>query len=103
MTDLTRQIERMVDIEAKLGIRLSAVSGFADEDRDLKILGEVHFSEPPEGLTDIIALAYDATGRVVGRGSNIVGKKGILFDSFIIFISRVPVDVTRIRIFVMRS
>jgi hypothetical protein len=79
MVDVTSLIERMVDIEAKLGVRLSALSAFVDDDGDLNVTGEVNFSEPPneDQSAEVHLLAYDTLGRVIGKECEYVGSEGI--------------------------
>lgn len=101
MTDFTGNIERMVEIEATLGVRLNALSAMTDDDGDLAVMGEVHFSEPPEnGHTfQIHLLVYDTQGRVIGKEYCYVGSKGVPFDSFDISAYDMPSSISRIRIY----
>lgn len=105
MTDFTGNIERMVEIEAALGVRLNALSAMTDEDGDLAVMGEVHFSAAPEnGHTyQIHLLAYDAQGRVVGKEYTYVGSEGIPFDSFDINVYDLPSTIGKIRVYVKRN
>ena len=105
MADLTNIIERMVEIEASLGVRLNALSAMTDEDGDLDVMGEVHFSEPPEnGHTfQVHLLAYDAQGRVVGKEYCYVGSEGIPFDSFDISVYGLPTSISKIRVYVKKD
>jgi hypothetical protein len=105
MADFTGNIERMVEIEAALGVRLNALSAMTDEDGDLAVMGEVHFSEAPEnGHTyQIHLLAYDAQGRVVGKEYTYVGSEGIPFDSFDINVYDLPSSIGKIRVYVKKD
>jgi len=105
MADFTGNIERMVEIEAALGVRLNALSAMTDEDGDLAVMGEVHFSEAPKnGHTyEIHLLAYDTQGRVVGKEYTYVGSEGISFDSFDINVYDLPSSIGKIRVYVKKD
>jgi len=105
MADVTSLIERMVDIEAKLGIRLSALSAFVDDDGDLKVTGEVNFSEPPseDQSAEVHLLAYDTQGRVIGKELEYAGSEGIPFDSFQATFYDLPSSIGKIRVYVKMS
>lgn len=105
MADFTVIIERMVGIEAALGVRLEALSAMTDEDGDLDVMGEVHFEEAPEnGYTyQIHLLAYDTQGRVVGKDYCYVGSEGIPFDSFDISVRNLPTSLGKIRVYVKKD
>lgn len=105
MKDLTPLIERMVDIEATLGIRLNALSAFLDDDGDLKVLGEAHFSKPPseDSSASVHVMAYDAEGRVVGKNDTYIGSSGITFDAFEVSIYDLKRPAVRLRVFLKRA
>jgi len=105
MADFTSNIERMVEIEATLGVRLSALSAMTDEDGDLNVMGEVHFSAVPDDETfvQVHLLVYDTQGRVIGKDYCYVGSEGIPFDSFDICIRDLPASISKIRIYVKKS
>lgn len=105
MADFTSNIERMVEIEATLGIRLNALSAMTDEDGDLAVIGEVHFNQPPKnGIShEVHLLVYDAQGRVVGKNFCFVGSEGILFDSFDMTVYDLPTSISKIRVYVKKD
>jgi hypothetical protein len=105
MADLTNAIERMVEIEASLGVRLSALSAMTDEDGDLSVLGEVHFDAPPkeDNSIEVHLLVYDTQGRVVGKQYSYVGSEGIPFDSFDLAAYDLPDAISKIRVYVKRG
>jgi hypothetical protein len=105
MADFTSNIERMVEIEATLGVRLNALSAMTDEDGDLAVMGEVHFNEPPEDghSHQVHLLVYDAQGRVVGKEYCYVGSEGIPFDSFDMTVYDLPTSISKIRVYVKKD
>lgn len=105
MTDFTSNIERMVEIEATLGVRLNALSAMTDEDGDLAVMGEVHFNQPPEDghSHQVHLLVYDAQGRVVGKEYCYVGSEGIPFDSFDMSVYDLPTTISKIRVYVKKD
>jgi hypothetical protein len=105
MADLTGNIERMVEIEATLGVRLNALSAMTDEDGDLAVMGEVHFNKPPEDghSHQVHLLVYDAQGRVVGKEYCYVGSEGIPFDSFDMTVYDLPTSISKIRVYVKKD
>jgi hypothetical protein len=105
MADFTGNIERMVEIEATLGVRLNALSAITDDDGDLNVLGEVNFSTVPDGDSsiEVHVLVYDTQGRVIGKDYDYVGSEGIPFDSFDMCIRDLPELISKIRIYVKKS
>ena len=105
MADLTNVIERMVEIEASLGVRLSALSAMTDEDGDLAVMGEVHFSDVPDedNSIQVHLLAYDNQGRVVGKEYCYVGSEGIPFDSFDLSVYDLPASISKVRVYVKKG
>ena len=105
MADFTGNIERMVEIEATLGVRLNALSAMTDEDGDLAVMGEVHFNVPPKDGTshEVHLLVYDAQGRVVGKNFCFVGSAGIPFDSFDMNVYDLPSSIGKIRVYVKKD
>ena len=105
MDDLSSSIERMVEIEATLGIRLSALSAFLDEDGDVKLLGEAHFSKPPteDSCASVHVMAYDAEGRMVGKNQSYIGSKGVSFDAFDLMVYGPARPVKRLRVFLKKE
>lgn len=105
MADFTSNIERMVEIEATLGVRLNALSAMTDGDGDLAVMGEVHFNELPEddNSHEVHLLVYDAQGRVVGKEYTFVGSEGIPFDSFDKTFYDLPTSISKIRVYVKKN
>jgi len=105
MADFTSNIERMVEIEATLGVRLNALSAMTDEDGDLAVMGEVHFNELPEDghSHQVHLLVYDAQGRVIGKEYCYVGSEGIPFDSFDVSVYDLPTSISKIRVYVKKD
>jgi hypothetical protein len=105
MANLTGLIERLVDIEATLGIQLNGLSAETDEDGDLTVLGEVLFSTPPieDNPAQVIALLYDEQGRVIEKDYSYVGSEGIAFDSFKISVYGINTQIKKIRVYVKRA
>jgi hypothetical protein len=105
MDDISASIERMVEIEAQLGIKLSALSAFIDEDGDVKLFGEAHFSRPPteDGSASVHVMAYDAEGRMVGKSHAYIGSKGVSFDAFDLLVYGPAKPVKRVRVFLKKE
>ena len=105
MKDLTASIERMIEVEAALGIRLSALSAFLDEDGDLKVFGEAHFSKSPaeDSSASINVIVYDAEGRIVGKNDTYIGSAGVNFDAFDVNVYGLGRPAAKVRVFLKKA
>ena len=76
-----------------------------DDDGDLKVTGEVNFSEPPseDQSAEVHLLAYDTLGRVVGKEFEYVGSEGIPCDAFQATFYDLPSSIGKIRVYVKKS
>lgn len=105
MTDFTGPIERMHDIERKIGVRIEALSARCNQSGDLSVMGEIHFASAPDedNSIEVHVLAYDDRGRVVGKNYGYVGSEGINFDAFDVSISDLPPSIHKIRVYAKSS
>ena len=101
MKDLTASIERMIEVEASLGIRLNALSAFLDADGDLKIFGEAHFTMAPDqdSSASVNVVVYDSDGIIVGKNDTYIGSAGMVFDAFDLYVYGLPRPAAKIRIY----
>jgi hypothetical protein len=105
MKDFTNLIERVVEVEAALGIKLSALSAFVDDDNDLKVYGEAIFTNPPteDNCATVNVVTYDDQGRIVGKEESYIGSKGLPFDVFDFYVYDIARPIARIKIFLKKA
>lgn len=105
MKDLTASIERMIEVEATLGIRLNALSAFLDEDGDLKVFGEAHFTKAPteDSSASVIVVVYDSDGRIIGKTDKYIGSTGMVFDAFDLYVYELARPADKVRVFLRKE
>jgi len=105
MQDLTASIERMIEVEASLGIRLNALSAFLDEDGDLKVFGEAHFTKAPDedSSASVNVLAYDSDGIIVGKNETYIGSAGMIFDAFDLYVYSLARPASKVRVYLKKE
>lgn len=105
MKDLTASIERMIEVEASLGIRLNALSAFLDDDGDLKVFGEAHFSKAPseDSSASVNVVVYDSDGRIVGKTDTFIGSAGMVFDAFDVYVYGLARPAAKVRVFLKKE
>ena len=100
MDDIT--VERDESAEDYAGIRVEGCNGGFAEDGEFFVIGEAATTSgnPLKGRVEIHATAYDASGRIVGRGLTGIHGFGLRqsFDIPIDLVGKNPAPV-RIRVF----
>jgi len=105
MKDLTASIERMIEVEASLGIRLNALSAFLDDDGDLKVFGEAHFTKAPseDSSASVNVVVYDSDGKIVGKTDTFIGTAGMVFDAFDVYVYGLARPAAKVRVFLKKE
>ena len=107
-TDQTERIERIEVFEEKFGVKfdgLYAAFGEADEHGALNVFvrGEAHARDKSSKIKqclELVAVAYDEKGRVLGKGNQYIGRESFFaFDVFEIDLYGVPRTPARIKLY----
>jgi hypothetical protein len=95
----------MIEVEASLGIRLNALSAFLDDDGDLKVFGEAHFTKAPteDSSASVNVVVYDTDGRIVGKNSTYIGSAGMVFDAFDVCVYGLARPAAKVRVFLKKE
>lgn len=107
-SDQTDRIERIEAFEDKAGVRLEALyaglrEGAGDQHVRLIVRGEAHATRNNSKIKndiEIVLAAYDAQGRVIGKGDHFIGGDSFFsFEVFEIDLYDLPVPPERIRLY----
>lgn len=96
-------VERKPDLEERAGVELAGLYAAWDGDELTTVNGEIRLrpGTAPEHDLQIVAAAYDAQGRVIGRGECLVLKGEFLgFDVFSMPVFHPPQPPTKVLVFV---
>lgn len=101
--DISDKIERLTPIEIQLGISLSGLSAFLEDDIDknLSIYGELLAADGSELRHDIrlTAAAYDTSGKIIGAADSYHNAESFVgIEIFELFIILPSDDVAKIKI-----
>ena len=100
--DITNLIQQLEAFEERLGVRIEAVSAFADDDDSITVRGELHCTDGTTLAKDVtIQLSvYDTAGRVIGTSQDYVDAESFFgFHTFEITCYDNSRAATKLRLF----